>query len=199
MTVGRPAKYDDATVLDRASDLLWRDGADAVTVRDLEVALDLKAPSIYRRFGSRDALIARSVDRYVERVVHGRIRRFLDASDDPVDGLRTFFTSVLEPLPGETTPRGCLLTVTAAQHAYADATIGASVDTGFAAIRAAFRRTLDRARDEGRLRGDTDLDVLADALLIAFEGLLVLARSGRPDLGPGIETTLDALLTDARN
>lgn len=192
--MGRPAKFDDTTVLDRASDLLWRDGADAVTIRDLEIALDLKAPSIYRRFGSRDALIARSVDRYVERVVHGRIRRFLDESDDPLAGLHTFFTSVLEPMPGESRPRGCLLTVTAGQRAYAEATIGARVDAGLEEIRAAFRRTLVRARDLGQLPADLDADATAVALLVTFEGLLVLARNGRSDLGSAIDAALPPLL-----
>lgn len=58
--MARPAKFEDLEVLDRASDLFWRDGCDAVTIRDLEAALDLRAPSIYRRFTTKDGLVPAS-------------------------------------------------------------------------------------------------------------------------------------------
>ena len=192
--MGRPTKFDDGEILNRASDLLWREGCDAVTIRDLEVVLDLKAPSIYRRFGSRDALIARSVDHYVDRVIGGRVRRFLDTADDPIEGLHRFFTSVLEPMPGESFPRGCLLTVTAGQASFADETIRTSVTEGFVVIETAFRRTLGRARDRGELAAEVDLDLLAASLLVSFEGLLVLARSGHTGLADAVHQLLSALL-----
>jgi len=190
--MGRPAKFDDTDVLDRAIDRFWRDGCDAVTIRDLEIALDLKAPSIYRRFHRRDELIARSVDRYVERVVGGRVRRHLDGADDPIAGLHRFFTSALEPMPTETVPRGCLLTVTAGQTAFADEEVRASVTAGLATVETAFRRQIDRARTAGQIRPDADVEGLATSLLLAFEGLLVLARSGAPDLERGIDALFQA-------
>jgi AcrR family transcriptional regulator len=190
--VPRPAKYDDIDLLDRSYDLLWRDGCDAVSIRDLEAALDLKAPSIYRRFHSRDELIARSVDRYVDRVVAGRIRRHLADADDPVAGLGSFFLSALEPAPGEPVPRGCLLTVTAGQAALSDAGVRAAVDAGLGSVESALRSQVVRARDLGRTGPGTDVDALAVVLLLAFEGLLVLARSGRPGLGVAVDQLLAA-------
>ena len=188
----RPAKYPDTDLLDRSYDLLWRDGCDAVSVRDLERALDLKAPSIYRRFHSRDELIARSVDRYVDRVVSGRIRRHLGPSGDPVAGLRAFFTSALEPAAGESVPRGCLLTVTAGQSAAGAPAVCAAVAAGLASVEAALRTQVRRAAADGRTGAGADPDALAAALLLAFEGLLVLARAGRGDLVPAVDQLLDS-------
>ncbi len=188
----RPAKYDDTALLDRSYELLWRDGCDAVSIRDLETALDLRAPSIYRRFHSRNELVARSVGRYVDRVVAGRIRRHLDGADDPVAGLRAFFTSVLQPAPGESVPRGCLLTVTAGQVACGDPGVRAAVEAGFGSVEAAFRTHVGRAVVQGRTAPGADIDALAGALFLAFEGLLVLARNGRTGLGPAVEQLLDA-------
>jgi TetR/AcrR family transcriptional repressor of nem operon len=191
--MARPIKYEDTKILDRATKLLWIEGPDNVTVRDLEAALDLKAPSIYRRFGTRDELIARAVDRYVERVVGGRICRFLDDPEDPIAGLEAFFTSVLEPYAGERLPRGCLLTVTAAQSAFAHPDIHSSVTAGLATIEEAFRRTLRRAQQTGQLAATADVDALAAQLLISFEGLLVLARTGHARLDGGLEQILASL------
>jgi TetR/AcrR family transcriptional regulator, transcriptional repressor for nem operon len=190
--VPRPAKYDDTALLDRSYELLWRDGCDAVTIRDLERALDLRAPSIYRRFHSRDALLARSVDRYVERVVGARVRRHLAQADDPVAGLASFFLSALEPAPGEPVPRGCLLTVTAGQAAVADPGVRRAVDAGVDVVRAALATQVGRAAELGWTAPGADPGALTTALLVAFEGLLVLARAGRPDLAPAVGVLLDS-------
>jgi len=193
--VARPARFEGVEVLDRATELFWRDGCDAVTIRDLEVALDLRAPSIYRRFTTKHHLIACCVDHYVDRVVRGRVHRMLEASDDPIEGLRSFFLSVLEPFGDERGPRGCLLTVTAGQAAFDDPEIGASVRSGFEVLEAAFRVQLERAQATGQLRDGIDVGALATGLLAAFEGLLVLARSNAAGLHAGIDATLVALLS----
>ncbi len=190
--VPRPAKYGDTDLLDRSVELLWRDGCDAVSIRDLEAVLDVKAPSIYRRFHSRDQLIARSVDRYVDRVVVGRIRRHLDGVDDPVEGLRSFFVSALEPAGGELLPRGCLLTVTAGQAAAAAPGVRRAVADGLAVIESALSAQVHRAGEQGRTVPGSDPELVATSLLLAFEGLLVLARSGRPGLAAVVDQLLAA-------
>ena len=187
----REARYDDAALLDRSYDLLWRDGCDAVSMRDLEVALDLKAPSIYRRFHSRDELIARSVDRYVERVVGGRVRRHLDRADDPVAGLRAFLLSALDPAPGEAVTRGCLLAATSGQAACSHPAVRSAVDAGLAVIEEAFRTQVGAAAAQGRCAPCTDPDALAGALVLAFQGLVVLGRAGRPGLGAAADQLVD--------
>ena len=93
--MGRPAKTSDSDVLDIAYALAWQRGCDDVTIRDLEIALDLRAPSIYRRFRSRDELLAAAIDRYVECVVDVRVRRYLEGADDPMRGIRRFFLTAV--------------------------------------------------------------------------------------------------------
>ena len=188
--MGRPRKLDDDELLDQAIDLFWRDGCDAVSIRDLEVALDIKAPSIYRRFPTRDDLVAACVDRYVEQIVRRRVDRYLVGTDDPVRGLQKFFTTTLAPHPGETTPRGCLLTTTAGQHAGDASAVRAALQRGFDAIREGLRDALRRAQAQGRIADRIDCDITAASLLLSFEGLLVLARNGAPDLRAAIDTTL---------
>jgi len=191
--MGRPPKIDDVEILDRATALFWKDGCDAVTIRDLESALDLRAPAIYRRYPTKNALIERCVDRYVGRVVGGRIRRHLEGSQDPLEGLRSFFASALEPHPGERTSRGCLLTVTASQTAFQDPEISVAVRAGLDHIRSGFKAHVERARATGRIRTDASADVQATHLLLLFEGLLVLARSGATDLMNSVDLSLESL------
>lgn len=189
--MARPARFDDDDVLDRAADLFWKHGSDAVSIRDLEAALDLRAPSIYRRFHSKEQLFVRCIDRYVERAIGGRVRFFLDSSDDPLSGLRAFFSSVLEPHPGEQRLRGCLLTTTAGHAEAATPEIQQAINRGFSTIETAFRRQVERAMRAGQI--DADPEAAAKALLLSFQGLLVLARSGASDLQASIDATFQAL------
>ena len=168
-------------------------GVDAVSIRDLEVGLDLKAPSIYRRFQSKDELLVRCIDRYVDQTVGGRVRRFLDDEDDPLAGLRAFFTSVLRPHPGEQQLRGCLLTTTAGHAEATTPGVRAALGRGFSTIEAAFRQQIENAKAAGHLGTDMDADAAAKALLMSFQGLLVLARSGASDLEASIDATFDAV------
>ena len=191
--MGRPRKIDDTQLLDRATALFWKDGCDAVTIRDLETALDLRAPAIYRRYPTKNALIEGCVERYADRVVGGRIRRHLDSSDDPLEGLRSFFASALEPHPEEQTSRGCLLTVTANQTAFQDPAIRAAVRAGMDRIRRGFQMQIERGRATGQIRTDVSAEVQATQLLLVFEGLLVLARSGASDLMESVDLSLACL------
>jgi len=191
--MGRRPKLDDAEILDRATTLFWKDGCDAVTIRDLESALDLRAPAIYRRYASKDELIERCVERYVVRVVGGRVRRHLEASEDPYDGLRSFFASALDPHPGEATSRGCLLTVTASQTAFQDPAIRDAVRAGMDRIRDGFQTQIERGQAAGRFRTDVSAGVQATHLLLVFEGLLVLARSGSTGLLDSVDLSLASL------
>jgi len=159
----------------------------------LESALDLRAPSIYRRYATKNNLIERCVERYVGRVVEGRIRRHLENSDDPLEGLRSFFASALEPHPGEETSRGCLLTVTASQTAFQDPAIRTAVRAGMDHIRCGFRTQIERGRVTGQIRTDVSAEVQATHLLLMFEGLLVLARSGATDLMDSVDVGLASL------
>lgn len=189
----RPRKFDDAEVLDRATDLFWKHGSDAVSIRDLETALELKAPSIYRRFRSKDQLLVSCIDRYVEQQVGGRVRHFLRDTDNPLDGLRAFFSSVLQPHRGEHGLRGCLLTTTSAHADAATPDIRSALSRGFGTIEAAFAHQIERAVVAGQLDPDTDVTAVATSLSMSFQGLLVLARCGASDLQASVDATFDTL------
>lgn len=191
--MGRPAKTTDADILDATYALAWERGCDAITIRDLEVELDLRAPSIYRRFNSRDDLLAAAVDRYVERVVGRRVRRYLDEAVDPIEGIRQFFLSALEPRRGPATPAGCLLTTTSQQSGYCTPAIRDAVDRGLALIETGLRAALDRAGERGYEFTSPTVD-LAKALLQSFQGILVLVRCGHQKLESSVHAMLGALL-----
>lgn len=191
--MGRPIKISDEAILDGAIELFWRDGADVVSIRDLERALDVRAPSIYRRFESKDVLLAHCLDRYVDNEVGGRIDHFFDDTRDPFEGLRSFFTSVLRPHSGEHGLRGCLLTTTAGAAAKRTPKTQKAIQRGFDAIEAALLVQVERCMKSGQFDSQLDAQATAKSLLLTFEGLLLLARNGADGLRGNIDATFVAL------
>ena len=54
--MARKAGYDREKVLDKALELFWAKGYHGTSLKDLEVALDMRPGSIYAAFGSKEAL-----------------------------------------------------------------------------------------------------------------------------------------------
>ena len=178
--MARPPKYDDDQILDRALRLFWTRGWSATSIRELEVELDLKAPAIYRRFGSKDGLSQAVLDHYVDRVVRRRIEKYLPAEGDPIDNIRAFLVSAVT-VPADGGPLiGCLLTTTALEGPDVSPELGAALNAGQRVIEAALRRELGRAHDSGVLAVGLDVDGALGVLTLAWHGLMVLARSGEP-------------------
>lgn len=191
--MGQTMKASDAQILDTTLDLIWRRGCDAVSIRDLEGALDIRAPSIYRRFHSRDQLLAAAIDRYVDRVVRPRIRLFLVDAADPLEGIRQYSFSSIELQHQSLARRGCLLASTSQQTALEVPVIREAVTRGFDEMESALVDALDRAAAQGH-RFQCATGELARALIQSWVGLLVLMRSGRDGLDAAMAVTLDGLL-----
>jgi len=190
--MGRPPKFDIDDVLRRATNLLWDRGCDDVSTRDLEKALDLRAPAIYRRFRNKDDLVAHCLHFYIDTVITRRIQRTLDGADDPLEGLHDFFISTLDTEGDKIGLRGCLLATTAAQAFGKSPEGSAAVNRGWRLMYRAFRQQVERAQQNGQIDARHDPDAVAQALLMSLQGLLTLVRAGVTDLRPGIDVTLRA-------
>lgn len=176
--MARSPKYDDTELLDRAVDVVWRRGWSTTTIRDLEQALDLKAPSIYRRFGSRDGVGAAVVEHYVDRVVRRRVTKYLSGDGDPVENITDFFERSVEQPRSAEALRGCLLTTTSADAL--DAAMRDAVLAGIAVIESGLRHEVERAAGLGRLRQGIDVEAATATLGVAMQGFMTLARAGMP-------------------
>lgn len=61
---GRPRKFDENEVLDKAVAVFWRKGFDATSVDDLAEAMGIGRPSMYGAFGDKEAIFMRCLERY---------------------------------------------------------------------------------------------------------------------------------------
>lgn len=176
--MGRPAKYDDDELLDRAMTLFWERGWAETSIRDLEEALDLKAPSIYRRFGSKEGLGVAAVEHYVDRVVARRVAKHLSGKGDPLDNLARFLRSSVTQSRADQQLRGCLLTTLGSETSDRDDALRAALAGGRRRIDRGLRREVDRAAASGLLRAGVEPGAAASMLALAMQGLMASARAG---------------------
>lgn len=191
--MARPRLVEESELLDAAMAAFWRGGYGGVSTRALEEATGLSASSLYHRYGSKEGLFTATLSHYIERIVAGRIGRYLQ-QDEALAGLRGFFTSVYRTRDAS---RACLLANTWNELGTRLPAVTAVLVDGNRRLRGAFVDALRRGMTQGTLRTGLDADVAAGYLLTALQGLLLTARVERDQaaLDAQVELILGALRT----
>ena len=85
MPAGRPRSFDEAEVLEKATQAFWTGGFASTSVGDLEAATGLKRQSLYNAFGDKRGLYEACLDHYEKT----RARGFSDllSGPDPMAGV----------------------------------------------------------------------------------------------------------------
>jgi TetR/AcrR family transcriptional repressor of nem operon len=174
----RPRDFDEAAVLDAATDRFWRHGYGATSVRDLGAAMGLGAASLYNAFGDKHTLFARCLDRYLDSTLRARIAR-LQATHKPRAAIEAFLEEIVTRSLADDR-RGCLLVNTALELGPHDAAIAETVAARLAELEAFFLRAVRAGQADGSIAAARPARDLARLLLATVMGLRVLARV-RPD------------------
>lgn len=193
--MGRNRTFDEADVTTKAMHAFRRAGYAALSIKDLEKATGLSSGSLYNSFGDKKSVFRKALRHYNETVVRGRIARHL-GGPDPRASVKDLFLSLLHE------PDGCLLTNTAIEFASDTSITAGEVENGFHRLEAALAREVHRASGAG------DTVPLSSAsrraalrLLVFYQGILVLLRSGR-DAGAlrhAIITEIETILGETTN
>jgi TetR/AcrR family transcriptional repressor of nem operon len=174
LPMARAREFDDTAVVDAATDRFWRQGYAATSVRDLGEAMGLVPASLYNAFGSKHALFALCLDRYLDRNMRERIAR-LEAQQAPRTAIEGFLNEIVARSLADS--RGCLLVNAALEVAPHNAEIGAVIAARLAELEAFFRRCVLAGQRDGSIAAAPRARDLARLLLTTVLGLRVLARS----------------------
>ena len=107
MPAGRPRSFDEHDVIDRALNVFWEHGGANTTTRVLESELGITQSSIYNAFGSKQALLDRALDRYIEQIDE-QVVAPLDQADAGAPELFEFVECLMQWISSPERP-GCLL------------------------------------------------------------------------------------------
>lgn len=190
--MARTKEFEPLVALDAATELFWRKGYEAASMRELLDAMGIGRGSFYDTFGDKHALFLSALDRFqeartswVEEVLLG----------DGLGGIEAVFRRSLDGLFQFRPPRGCLLANSAVELAPHDPEVAARISDYIRRSRDSFEGALERARDRGEIHSDSDPRALAGFLVNTLHGLRVLARAGadRETLEDAVRVALGTL------
>jgi TetR/AcrR family transcriptional repressor of nem operon len=190
--VARTKEFEPLAALDVATELFWRKGYEAASMRELLDAMGIGRGSFYDTFGDKHSLFLSALDRFqevrtswAEDVLRG----------EGIDAIEEVFRRSLDGLFQFQPRRGCLLANSAVELAPHDPEVAARISDYIRRTEDAFEGALVRARDRGEMPSDSDPRALARFLVNTLHGLRVLARAGteRETLEDTVGVALGAL------
>ena len=170
-----------ARLSDTARELFYRRGVRAVGVDEIVAQAGVTKPSLYRLFGSKDALIAACAQRNVEDGRAALAALVEAAGADPRARFRAVFSAYAHMIE-EPDFRGCPLSNVAIELAAPDHPGHAAVRDGKTILHAMLARIADDL-------GVAAPERLADALILVIEGAMVARHIFGAD-GPATAMTV---------
>ncbi|WP_063128459.1 TetR/AcrR family transcriptional regulator [Nocardia fusca] len=176
--MGRPRQFDEQDAVNSATELFWRRGYYATSVRDLGDALKLTPSSLYRTFTDKHTLFLRALDHY-RSTDSAQAEQRLDTGGRPVcEVLREWMLWLITCPAGGEPGRGCFVVNTATELGTTDDQIHQRTEAAFEVTRRALRSVLVEGRARGELSGGPGLDDAVELLFTTVLGLRVRERAG---------------------
>lgn len=174
---GRPRNFDRDDALDRALDLFWKHGYDNTSMADLSAAMELRPPSIYAAFGSKEGLFEEVLQRYAERIGSG-IWGNLDQFKSAKKATRHLLISTIETFSSAENPHGCMIVLAAPQPDAEHSKVAQSL----CERRQGNTRTLKKIYLEAVRRGEiprgADVERMANYYVTVQHGISIQTRDG---------------------
>ncbi len=175
--LGRPRAFDRDLALDAAMRVFWAHGFEGASLTALTAAMGINRPSLYAAFGDKAALFREAVARY--GTGPGRyVRRALGRAT-AYQVAETLLRGAVANATDPAHPGGCLWV----QGALVAGEESSGIRDAMAAVRdggtAQVRERLERARREGDLPADADVEGLTLFLVSVMNGIAVQASGGR--------------------
>ncbi|MEV6296700.1 TetR family transcriptional regulator C-terminal domain-containing protein [Streptomyces sp. NPDC051896] len=185
-----------ARILEHAAELIYTNGVHATNNEQLRRAAGVSGSQLNHYFPTKESLVLAVIAWQAERVLtFHRDERF--AGFDNLDALRAWadFYVGYERAYQE----GCTLGSLASEIIKTDLDVHDELASAFDQWRGIFRDGIERMQQLGRISAEADPRQLANLLLAAFQGGMLLAQVAR-DIAPlkdALQTAIDYLQTFA--
>jgi len=162
--------------LDAATALLLKRGYGATSLDEICGAAGVTKGGLFYHFASKEQLAAAAVERFLQTLVEVGAAARSEEGADAVSVLDQYVASLPVLLESPALERGCLLGAMAIQTAESHPEVWSSARDALTAWRSSLVGLIEAAAAERSL--EVDAGELADGLLAAVEGGLLLDRSG---------------------
>jgi AcrR family transcriptional regulator len=174
-----------------AAELFYRQGFAGTSLPDVRAAAAVSSSQIYHYFKDKRALTLAVISYQTEAIIAGHSPLLVEL--DTLDGLRAWRDFVVGSQ--QQCMGGCPLGSLSSELADRDQVARQALAAAFTRWAAALRAGIANMVDNGTLLPDTDAGRLADALLAALQGGLLLAHAQHTTaaLEAGLDTVIGAI------
>ncbi|MEO1536306.1 MAG: helix-turn-helix domain-containing protein [Pseudomonadota bacterium] len=173
--MARKAAFDRDDILARARDLFWRKGFHATSLKDLEVALELKPGSIYAAFGSKEGLFLEALQDYA-RGSRSELAEAYATGASPLAALAAHARGLAAICDPARPARACMLVKTILEHPEEDSPVRQLAEDLMDEAGARFMEGFRRAKAAGELPKDADPERLGRKFQADVVGLRAFAQ-----------------------
>ena len=173
---GRPREFDVDEALASALRVFWRKGYDGTSLTDLTEAMGITRPSLYAAFGNKEALFRKALDLYERE----KLAYIGEALAEPTSRgvAERLLRGALEMQTSECEPRGCMRVISSISCGAEAESVKADLTERRASSQKALIERMERAKAEGDLPPNTDVQGITNYLLAILQGMSVQAGSG---------------------
>ncbi|KMT64064.1 TetR/AcrR family transcriptional regulator [Catenovulum maritimum] len=173
--MAKAAKYDRQNVIDKATNLYWKKGFHATSMRNLQDEIDMRPGSIYAAFGNKDGLFKQALRHYTD-IGLTQIQQLKQVHDSPMAVLIAFVKAqVIESQ--DTAPSGmCMLAKTIGELTEENQDLIDTTKSHLAEISAEFVKLIEAAQALGEVDKHKNAQDLAIHVQIQIAGLRTFAK-----------------------
>lgn len=160
-------------IIAAAAGLIHKNGVAGTSVDQVLAASKTGKSQFYYYFDSKDHLVREVLRYHVDRTIEDRAEAFQHL--DTWEGIEEWFKATAESDCMNGCPIGCL----AAEMAERDEALRRDLSSTFASVQSYWARGLASLKARGDLRDDADPDALAEYVVAAMQGGMLLSRTRR--------------------
>lgn len=183
------AKFDRQEVINKATNLYWKKGFHATSMRNLQDEIDMRPGSIYATFGSKDGLFKETLRHYTDMGLT-QLQSCCSEFDSPIEALKAFVKiQVIDSI--DHAPNGmCMLAKTIAELTEANQNLIDITKGYLGEIATEFVNIIEQAQASGEIAKDKNAQDIASFVQIQIAGLRTFAKIN------GDNNKLDSLIED---
>lgn len=173
--MSRKPSFDRADVVQRALRLFWTKGYHATSLKDLELALDMRPGSIYAAFGSKENIFIEALNLYAEssRTI---LEASLSSAPSKVVGLANYIRNFGCADAEEAPSRACMLMKTVLETTDDDPVLRQAAERLIREAETGYTNVFREAQSNGELPENANPGRLASWLMTQVFGLGAYAQ-----------------------
>jgi len=175
--MARPKEFDQEKALQKAIHLFSQQGFAASSTDELMRVMDVGRQSMYDTFGDKRALFLKALEMYVRQSVHA-ITVELERPGSSLSAVQNALVAFAERKE-LSSAEGCMGLNAISEFGQRDADVTRITRNAARVLRQTLMHVLTRAKNQGEISSDADLDSMADFFESTLAGIRMAAKAGK--------------------